>query len=650
MGRDCQQSGSSARLIIKAAGALLLSATLPVAASTASRDDALADQQTAYELTVLHINDHHSHLEPKARSLRLTNAHGEKVAVAVSVGGFPRVTSAFSELAEGRDNVLKLHAGDALTGTLYYNHAGELGEADAAMMNTVCFDAFTLGNHEFDKGDTELKRWLERLRSTDCQTPVLSANVQFGGRSALHPSHAPGLVQPYTVVQRSGEHIGIVGLTIAQKTKVSSRPDTGTQFENEAVAAQAAIDALREQAVDKIILLSHIGYQNDKRLLAQLSGVDVVVGGDSHSLLGPDTLRSYGAGVPVGPYAETLLNRDGEKVCLAHAAAYSLVVGELNVGFDAAGRVTHCGGTPHILIGDHFTIGGQTPNAAGGQTPSDADLAAIQADIADSGFLRITAEDAGAVRVLQPYKESVEAFHRTIVGVAPLALCSRRVPGGLGTIDYGRSSPACNAEARVSERGGDIQQLVAQAYLEVADALYGGADISLQSGGGVRVPLEGEITAANILEVLPFDGSLWSLTITGREAKAMVEEGLEAVFGPHGSTGPYPYTGGMRWDVNVSQPKGKRAGNFEVFDRATNSWLPLEDSREYRLVALSFNASGGDGYTTLAQVDEGRRLDVGVADVDVFLSYIEGLPKDANGLPMLHRLDPSFYSTKSFAQ
>src|SRR5690606_14764147 len=147
-------------------------------------------------------------------TLRLTNARGERVAVSVDAGGFARVTAAFAELAAGGGNVLKLHAGDALTGTLYFSHAGELGEADAAMMNTVCFDAFTLGNHEFDKGDTKLREWLDLLNSGQCQTPALSANVHFGASSALHPSRAPGAVKPYTIVERGGQRIGIVGLTI----------------------------------------------------------------------------------------------------------------------------------------------------------------------------------------------------------------------------------------------------------------------------------------------------------------------------------------------------------------------------------------------------------------------------------------------------
>ncbi|MFA5633422.1 MAG: 5'-nucleotidase C-terminal domain-containing protein [Porticoccaceae bacterium] len=591
-------------------------------------------------LTILHINDSHSNLDSRDRTLRLKNAAGERVAVTVEAAGFPRVTSAFAELAANRPNVLKLHAGDALTGTLYFSHAGELGEADAAMLNTVCFDAFTLGNHEFDKGDSQLKQWLDLLNSMGCQTAVLSANTHFGAGSALHPSRAPDQVQPYTIVERGGQKIGIVGLTIAAKTKASSSPDADTTFEDETTAAQRTIDALHRQGVNKIILLSHIGYEHDQEVLARLSGVDVVIGGDSHSLLGPDSLATYGVGTPAGAYAATLSNRDGDPVCLAQAWEYSQIAGELEVSFDRDGRVLSCQGRPHVLIGDTFKIQAETV--------SEADRTAMLADVAASGFLRVTTPDPHATAVLQPYKESIEIFKETVVATAPAELCSRRVPGGPGSADYSRSSAACNQEGSVNLRGGDIQQLVAHAYLEVANAQYGGADFSLQSGGGVRTPLAGTITAAQVIEVLPFDNLLWKLDITGAEARAMIEDGLEAVFGPDGSTGAYPYAGGLRWDVNASQTKGGRAGNFEAFDRASNTWQPLDDTRRYRLFVLSFNARGGDGYTTLAKVPTARRLDIGVQDADVFLNYIDSLPKDAAGLPVIQRLDPSLYSTKSF--
>ncbi|WP_237081119.1 bifunctional metallophosphatase/5'-nucleotidase [Myxococcus xanthus] len=593
------------------------------------------------DLTILHINDHHSHLAGSSLELSVTNAAGDAVAAEVESSGFARVTSAMKELAAGKENVLKLHAGDALTGTLYFNRAGQIGEADAAMMNTVCFDAFTLGNHEFDKGDTELKNFIDRLHAGQCQTPVISANVQFGAGSALHTSRAAGYVEPFTVVERGGQKIGLVGLTIAGKTKESSSPDADTTFEAEVPAAQRAIDALRAQGINKIIVMSHIGYQLDRTIIPQLSGVDAVIGGDSHTLLGPAAMETFNVGTPAGPYAEPLRNRDGETVCLGQAWQYSQVVGEMTLRFDADGVVTSCGGTPHVLIGNQFSIDG---------TPvSEADNAAMLASVATSGFLRVTQPDGAAAQVLAPFQGRIDEYSRTVVATAGDELCTRRVPGNT---EPGRSSVSCNALGEVHSRGGDIQQLVAQAYLEVANADYGGADITLQSAGGVRRPLQGPVTAADVIEVLPFGNMLFRLDVTGIEVKSMIEDGLHATFREGGTTGPYPYTGGLRFDVNAAQARGQRASNLEVLDQTTGQWNELQPTATYRLFVLSFNATGGDGYATLANVPAERRSDIGVLDADVLQTYIDRQAEREPGtnLPVLRKVDASLYSTKSFVE
>lgn len=595
------------------------------------------------ELTILHINDHHSNLDARPGNLQLRNAAGARVSVGVQVGGFPRVAAAFKALAAQSPNALMLHAGDATTGTMYFNRAGEPGQADTALMNTVCFDAMALGNHEFDLGDRGLRRFIEQLHAGRCQTPVLSANVAFGADSVLNPARAPGMVLPSVVLQRAGQPIGLIGLTIANKTRQSSSPDPGTRFSDEATAAQRQIDALRGQGVNKIVLVSHIGYDYDRRIIPRLSGVDVVVGGDSHTLLGPPALSTYGVGAPAGPYPAELRDRDGKRVCLVQAWEYSQVVGELKVRFDGNGDVTACSGTPHVLLGDAFTIAGAAP--------SPADRAALLADITASGFLRVQAPDPLATEALRPFKARVDAFSASVVATVPRELCSRRVPGGPGSRDYGRSSVACNALGNVDRHGGDIQQWVAQAYLEIANARYGGADISLQSGGGVRVPLLGPVTAAKVVEVVPFGSPLWRLELSGAEVKRMLEDGMQAVYGPGGSTGPYPYAGGLRWDVNAALAEGSRVSNIEVRDNASGNWLPLDPDRTYKLFVLSFNANGGDGYKTLAKVPAARRQDIGVLDADVLQAYIDKQAKDpVSGLPVLNLLPISQYSTKTYSE
>ena len=116
-------------------------------------------QHKSLDLTILHMNDHHSHLDEDSIKLDI---NGDTIKM--KSGGFPRVSAAFKDLeANAKHHVLKLHAGDAITGTLYYTLFK--GEADAAMMNEVCFDAFALGNHEFDDSDAGLKKFLGACRT-----------------------------------------------------------------------------------------------------------------------------------------------------------------------------------------------------------------------------------------------------------------------------------------------------------------------------------------------------------------------------------------------------------------------------------------------------------------------------------------------------
>ncbi len=170
----------------------------------------------AGELKIVHVNDHHSHLKPDGRlSLNL----GGKT-TRVKSGGMPSVVAKIKELENKSHNVLKLHAGDAVSGSLFFTLFK--GEADAALMNEVCFDAFALGNHEFNEGDAGLAKFLNFLKSDKCNTPVLAANVKPKvGVSALTLNSERDYFQPYTVMQIDGMKIGIVGINIVRKTKLS---------------------------------------------------------------------------------------------------------------------------------------------------------------------------------------------------------------------------------------------------------------------------------------------------------------------------------------------------------------------------------------------------------------------------------------------
>ena len=586
----------------------------------------IVDDDGPLTVNVLHVNDHHSHLQPDAAPLNLGTAGGP---FNTTFGGFPRVTAKIAELDSQLDNVVKIHAGDAITGTLFYTLFQ--GQADADLMNTVCFDIFELGNHEFDDSDAVLASFLDALNADpDCDTATLAANVVPEVGTPLAPTGPNDYLLPYVVKELDGQQVGFIGIDIAGKTRDSSQPLDSTVFLDEVETTQFYVDELAAQGIDNIVLVTHYGYENDLALASAVTGVDAIVGGDSHSLLG-DYAR-YGL-APAGPYPTNTTNASGEPVCVVQAWQYSWVVGELSLTFDD-GAIESCAGTPHLLVGDTFTRG--TP--AQPVPPAEADE--IRAAIAAAPDLVQIAPDPAAQDVLTAYAAQVDVLGQQVIGTNAEVLCDRRVPN----VPRGSCPPGTVAStgASLAVNGGFIQQVVTDAFLARAFR----SDIAIQNGGGVRVDLNaGPITIAEAYTILPFSNTLVELELSGAEVKQSLEDaGNFYLANPGAATGAYPYGSAIRWDTNLSAPSGNRFQNVEV--RADDgTWGPLDPAATYTVVTNSFLAGGGDGYLTFkAAADDGRVTDTFINYAQGLIDYIE---QDLGG-GTLTVPTPDNFSTQSF--
>lgn len=602
----------------------LLPCALALAAcgTTPTRQAAHAPDDETFSLRILHINDHHSRLAPDSGG-ELT-IEGE--AVNLSFGGFPAVTRALRELADGAPNLLTLHAGDAITGDLYFTLFH--GEADADLMNTVCFDAFAVGNHEFDAGDIGLAKFLDFLWKSPetCRTPALAANVvPTVGESPLAPQAQHDYLQPWVVLERGGRRIGIIGIDIAGKTQASSSPDPGTRFLDEAETAQRKIDALAAEGIEHIVLLTHVGYRNDLELARSLRGVDVIVGADSHSLLG-EGFSELGLS-PEGPYPTRLYNADGDPVCVVQAWQYTWVVGQLDVAFDAQGRVQSCEGQPQLLVGSDLRRA-DTPLAG-------AERNRVEAIIEAHPLLRWADPDASAQAVLDRYQGQIAEFSAEVVGLVPERLCLRRAPG---PYDHSRDgSPGC-AEA-TDAQGGHAQQVVARAFLALGQR-FGGADIAIQNGGGVRNGIAaGGFSIGDAYLALPFKNMLERLLMSGAEVHAVLEDAVDFFLqNPGSNSGAWPYAAGLRYTIDLSRSRAEgRVRDIEF--REGERWVPLERERSYRVITNDYIGAGRDGFASFAEVQGERRQ-------PTYLHYAQALSDYAREGGSLARPEPEEMSTR----
>ncbi|WP_136439536.1 bifunctional metallophosphatase/5'-nucleotidase [Pacificoceanicola onchidii] len=289
-------------------------AALSLVAGVASAD---------YSLTILHTNDFHDRFEPISKYDSTCRA--EDNAEGKCFGGIARMVTAINDAkAAAPGDVLLLDAGDMFQGSLFFTQYG--GALAAEFMNALDYDAMAVGNHEFDKGPEGLSDFLDLV-----EFPVLSANIDVSQNNML-----AGRVAKSVVLEPGGQKIGVISV-LAEDTAETSSPGETVIFSSIVSAAQAEVDALTADGVNKIILLTHVGLPADKRLADEVSGVDLIIGGHSHTLLG-DMERAK------GPYP-TIQN----DVPILQAYAYGKYLGEVNVTFDDDGNLTALTGAPKLL-------------------------------------------------------------------------------------------------------------------------------------------------------------------------------------------------------------------------------------------------------------------------------------------------------------
>jgi 5'-nucleotidase len=250
----------------------------------------------AQDLTILHVNDTHSHIDPQR-----SGDHKGRGGVIEQAAYIDSV-----RCADGKRNVLLVHAGDFSQGTSYFTELE--GNIEIDVLNALGFDVVTIGNHEFDNGIDELARRLKSLKAD-----VVCANYNFDG-TALE-----GLIQPYTIVRKAGKKIGFIGLLTNIMEVVDVNIAKALAYQEPAEVVNRLAGFLKEEKnCDMVICLSHLGYGDDKDLAASVRNVDLIVGGHTHTLLDDKQI---------------VKDLDGKDVVIVQNWKWGLNVGHLTIDF-----------------------------------------------------------------------------------------------------------------------------------------------------------------------------------------------------------------------------------------------------------------------------------------------------------------------------
>ncbi|TDZ54106.1 5'-nucleotidase [Colletotrichum trifolii] len=436
-----------------------------------------------YNISFFHVNDVHAHLDEYSSS-GTDCTRPERGCY----GGYARIKHTVDELRPEYNDSLWLNAGDEFQGTLFYSFYK--GEKIAETINQLGFDAMTLGNHEFDGGDDELGDFLLNLTF-----PIVSANI-VSDNEKLNKT-----IKPYHVFDK--QQLAVIGVTTPTTPGISS-PGEGTKFLDVVSSVQSTIDHIKSTTnITRIAALTHIGYEEDQKLAEQTTGLYLIMGGHSHTLLGSMEDAE-------GPYPTIKQNKDGDDVFIVTAYRWGEYVGYIDVTYDAEGKIlAYHGGPIHLT--------------------------------------NTTAQDPELQAQIEGWRGPFEAFASEVVGFANVELDQTR----------------CQREECLL--GNVMADAMYEYRLNSSDSAK--PDFALINAGGIRATIdEGNITRGEVLTSFPFGNSIVEITYSGADVRKVLEGAVTRVnqFNNEPVTSGFQVSRNIVVEYDPSAANGSRLVSVEV--------------------------------------------------------------------------------------
>lgn len=515
------------------------------------------------DVRLIGFNDFHGNLEPPAGSSgRITLSDGKQV----EAGGAAYFATHLKRLrAQAKHSVL-LSAGDNVgasptTSALFHD------EPTIEFMNNMGVAASAVGNHELDEGYAELRR-MERggcHPKDGCQFrehfrgarfPILAANMTF------EKDNRPAAL-PFTVTWAGGMPIGVIGVPLEDlPSVVSAEAIKGLKFGDEVAAINRAADQLDRFGVKAIVVLLHQG--------------DNTEGG------GPNDCRTT-----PGPAREIAQKASAKVDVIFTGHSHQQYVCSINDPANQPRPVLQGASFGRILSTVDARIDWRTRDI-------------VRSSVKAQNFVvtRDVAEDARTKALVEEAKAKA----------APIA---NRAVGSI-TADVTRTA-APSGESQLGNLIADSQ---------LAATATAGAQLALMNPGGVRTDLtftssaagegNGVVTYGEAYAVQPFGNILQTISLTGAQLKAVLEQQWQQ--GPAGIvTRVLQPSSTLRYAYSASAPLGNRVSGITVAGQ------PVDPAAKYRVTVNNFLGGGGDGFTELTK---GTELVGGAIDLDAFTGYL----------------------------
>ena len=532
---------------------LLAAALLAIVLQPAPRASA---QAAPVELRILAINDFHGNLRAPSGGITIADPADKTKKIAMPAGGAEHMATLVRQLREGRGNTVFVAAGD-LIGASPLLSAMFHDEPTIESMSMMGLEIASVGNHEFDEGKDELKRMQSGGCHPDdgCQGPhpFLGAKFHYLAASTVEKSSGKTLFPPYEVRQFGGIPVAFIGLTLkATPDIVSPRGVADLEFRDEAETVNALVPKLKARGVEAIVVLIHEG------------GLPTGDYNECQGISGPivDIVKRFDRAVDVVVSGHT------------HRAYVCEIDGRLVTSGDKYGTIV---------------------------TAIDLKLDPVSRDIvsakANNNIVRTAsyAKNPDQTALLESYDKVAAPIANRAAGSITETLS--RAPNEAGESALGDII----ADAQLAATSADDQ---------------GAAVIAFTNPGGIRADIakkqDGSVTYGEVFASQPFRNQLVTLTLTGAQIKALLEQQWLDPKRPR----ILQLSKGFNYTWDGAKPYGERV----IADSMSLNRARIDPATNYRVTVNNFLADGGDGFTVLKQATARQ---VGIYDVDALYAYFQ---------------------------
>lgn len=279
-------------------------------------------QNDNFSLQILHFNDIHS---SETFNIQITSADNNTAAA--FAGGWPRLIQAVSS-AETSPYKEIIFAGDIFQqGYPLFTYTN--GRYDYDMLCRVSPSIITLGNHELYETDTGvLNSFFDYILQgkDNCSFDIVLANVKFDNKTIQNE------IKPYIIREYGQNKTAYFGLTTNES---GMNNITGMQIYDPFETAKEIIRQIKKARINKIIAVTHLGIEQDKKLAEMFPDIDLIVGGHSHTILGDYSalnIKSCDKNYPV--------EANNGTTYIITAGSHGLILGNINVRFNQDGQIS----------------------------------------------------------------------------------------------------------------------------------------------------------------------------------------------------------------------------------------------------------------------------------------------------------------------